>query len=238
MKEDAEWLVVDKPPHLLIHPTRPDGADTLLGRLQRRYPNSFVAVINRLDRETSGLVLVARSSEAASVLGKQTMARTIKKRYEAIVFGVPPHSGEIDLPLDRLSKYGESAVHIKQGVVMEGYPAKTAFQVVETGEGEGGGTFSRLCLTPYTGRLHQLRVHLSHLGYPIVGDKIYGPDERCYLDFIEGGWTPALQEKLLMDRHALHANYLAFEWKGHKMEARSEEPGDMQDFWKRVRRRG
>jgi 23S rRNA pseudouridine1911/1915/1917 synthase len=83
---------------------------------------------------------------------------------------------------------------------------------------------------PLTGRTHQIRVHLAFSGHPIVGDKIYGPNENCYLEFIETGWTPTLAQQLLLDRHALHACSLAFTWGSEQFRFDSPLPADLQGF--------
>jgi 23S rRNA pseudouridine1911/1915/1917 synthase len=83
---------------------------------------------------------------------------------------------------------------------------------------------------PLTGRTHQIRVHLAFSGHPIVGDKIYGPDENCYLEFIETGWTPALADRLLIDHHALHASSLAFTLETEEFAFNSPLPADLQGF--------
>ena len=108
-------------------------------------------------------------------------------------------------------------------------PARTRFETVRRFERGGGGErFALVRAHPETGRLHQIRVHLAHTGHPVVGDKIYGPDENCYLEFIDTGWTPALARRLLMNRHALHAHRLTFA--DRTVEAPL--PADMTDFLK------
>ncbi|MDR2462380.1 MAG: RNA pseudouridine synthase [Verrucomicrobiales bacterium] len=227
VSEGADWLVVDKPAHLLIHPTRPDGQFTLLEWLRQQRVGEFIAIVNRLDRETSGLVLVARSPSAASRLGKMTMRREIGKKYLAIVSGKTPERGVIEAPLGRVG----GAVHIRQGVMAGGYPAVTRFARLEVKHAADGRAFSFLEVELETGRLHQIRVHLSHSGHPVCGDKIYGPDEQCYLEFIENGWTPALAEKLLLNRHALHAAALTFIWNEKPVNASAPLPEDLRSFW-------
>lgn len=232
VREEADWLVVEKPAHLLIHPTRPDGTLTLWELLRERYGEG-ISLINRLDRETSGLVLVSRTREAASVLGKLTMERRIEKRYFALVWGKAPESGTINAPIDRLGKYGPFRIYIRQGVVPEGASAVTHFQKLEERHGpRSGEVFSLLEVRLETGRLHQIRVHLSHIGHPVVGDKIYGPDEQCYLDFIEHGWSEELEARLLLPRHALHAYRMAFGWEGERVEVETPLPDDLASFRK------
>jgi 23S rRNA pseudouridine1911/1915/1917 synthase len=110
-----------------------------------------------------------------------------------------------------------------------GAVARTEFRVLEKFENRLG-LFSLVEAKPLTGRTHQIRVHASHAGYPVVGDKIYGPSEDCYLEFIQTGWTPALAERLHLTRHALHSAGLALEWNGSLLEWRSELPEDLSAF--------
>lgn len=226
-----EWLVVEKPAQVLIHPTRPDGEHTLWHQLQEKFPGESLSLINRLDRETSGLVLVSRRKEAASALGKMTMRREIEKEYQAFCLGRPAEAGCIDAPLDRVGKHAESVIYLKQGIHPEGSPARTHYFRLETRRHFGGQLVSRLRVRLETGRLHQIRVHLSSLGHPVVGDKIYGPDETCYLRFMETGWTDELQKILWLPRHALHASTLRFPWMGAPVECASALPEDLRNFW-------
>jgi 23S rRNA pseudouridine1911/1915/1917 synthase len=225
---EDDFLVVAKPANLLSHPTRPDGASTLLGWLQEQFPGEFVALANRLDRETSGAVLVARSAEAASRLGTMTMRREIAKEYLALVNGkVEPDHGLIDAPLGRLGISGDNAIWVRQGVIARGdlrqsAPARTEFWTMSQNE-----AVTLLRLRAHTGRLHQLRAHLAHLGHPVFGDKIYGPDPALYLRFIEHGWTPEHEQRLLIPRQALHAHRLEFAWNGTPRAFTIPVPDDM-----------
>jgi 23S rRNA pseudouridine1911/1915/1917 synthase len=169
-----------------------------------------VSIINRLDRETSGLTLVAKRAEAARRLGMLMERRAFTKEYRAIVFGWPGEEAfTVDAPMARAGAFGPSEIFLKQAVHPRGAPALTFFEVERRLERPGAGRFALVRAFPATGRTHQIRVHLAHAGFPLVGDKIYGADERCYLEFIETGWTPALERRLLLDRHALHACGLA-----------------------------
>jgi 23S rRNA pseudouridine1911/1915/1917 synthase len=213
LAEHADFLVVAKPPDLLSHPTRPDGARTLLGWLQERYPGQFVALVNRLDRETSGAVLVARSAEAASWLGAMTMRREIYKEYLALVSGrVEAEHAIIDAPIGRLGISPENPIWLRQGVIPPGDPRKSAPARTEYWRVAASDTMSLLRIEAHTGRLHQIRVHLAHVGHPVIGDKIYGPDPLLYLKFIDEGWTEEHQRILGLPRHALHSHTLRFRW--------------------------
>jgi 23S rRNA pseudouridine1911/1915/1917 synthase len=235
--ETADYLVVDKPPYLLIHPTKPDGQPTLWKELRELLSFEIanggqVSIVNRLDRETSGLVLVAKTSVAARRFGLLMQAQGLKKEYRAIVWGWPDwETRTVDAPLDRQGKHQPSAIWLKQMIHPAGAPAQTEFHVERrfTRSTSNGEKFALIRAVPRTGRTHQIRVHLASLGYPIVGDKIYGLDERLYLQFIETGWTPELERKLLLPRQALHSAKLAIDG---EMEWNSPLYADLADFCK------
>jgi 23S rRNA pseudouridine1911/1915/1917 synthase len=236
--QTTNFLVVAKPPFLLSHPTRPDGQPSLLGWLQEQFPGEFVALVNRLDRETSGTVLAARSPEVASRLGILTMQRTIQKFYLALVSGpVETEHGLIDAPLGRRGISAENPIWLRQGVIASDDPAarksaeaRTEFWRVATSEPGNDPIISLLRLQAHTGRLHQLRVHLAHIGHPVIGDKIYGPDPNLYLKFIAEGWTEEHQRVLGFHRHALHAHELRFPWNGEELTFTAPLPDDMRDI--------
>jgi 23S rRNA pseudouridine1911/1915/1917 synthase len=174
-----------------------------------------VSIINRLDRETSGLTLVAKTREAARYFGTRMMERSFAKEYLAIVFGWPgKDTWEVSAPLLRQGAVRPSAVWVKQCCHPDGAAAVTGFRVERRFEREEG-RFAVVRAFPETGRMHQIRVHLAESGYPIVGDKLY-VDERCYLEFIDTGWTRLLAERLLLSRQALHSTRLSVEgWDWH-----------------------
>ena len=216
--EREDFIVVEKPPFLLVHPSKPTGARTLWGELRHLLAFEIanggqVSIVNRLDRETSGLVLVAKSSGAARRFGLMMQEQRIAKEYLAIVRGWPEwDSKPVEAPLARQGAHESSVIWLKQAVHPAGAPARTDFQVEQRlTHGATGDRFSIIRAAPRTGRTHQIRVHLASLGHPIVGDKIYGPDERLYLQFIETGWTPELARRLLLPRHALHSAALEIE---------------------------
>ncbi|NJK92986.1 MAG: RluA family pseudouridine synthase [Blastochloris sp.] len=235
LHQDEDWLLVNKPAQQLVHPTRPDGARTLIDVVREAFPGETLAIINRLDRETSGLVLISRHSEAASLLGKMTMARQIRKRYQAIVQGAAVPGASIHARLGRLADRGQSRIFVKQGVLEAGATAVTRFRRLDSRRDGAGRVFSLLELELETGRLHQIRAHLRYVNLPVLGDKLYGPDDQCYLDFIEQGWTAGLAEKLLHPRQALHASQVEFDWKGNLVRVNCPLPEDLQEFWDGLR---
>ena len=233
--EANDYIVVDKPPFLLTHPTKPDQRRTLWKGLRDLLAFEIanggqVSIVNRLDRETSGVVLVAKNSAAARRFGLLMQERRLDKEYLSIAWGWPEwETKTVDAPMDRQNKHERSAIWLKQAIHPKGAKAVTEFRVEQhfTRTTPAGNKFAVIRAIPKTGRTHQIRVHLASLGHPIVGDKIYGPDERLYLEFIETGWTPKLERELLLPRHALHSAKLKIE---NKKEWIAELPADLAQF--------
>lgn len=213
--------MVDKPPFLLIHPSKPDGTPTLWAALRELLAFELVnggqvSIVNRLDRETSGLVLIAKNALTARRFGLAMERRQIEKEYLAVVWEWPEwETTTVTSPLLRQGEVTTSAIWLKQAIHPQGAAAETAFRVEELFV-RADKRFAVITAIPRTGRTHQIRVHLAHLGHPIVGDKIYGPNEQHYLRFIKTGWTDELESQLLLPRHALHSARLriagAFDW--------------------------
>lgn len=219
----------------MVHPSVPGNPPTLLDGLEALCAYEIVcggqlSLVNRLDRETSGIVLAAKHRGAARELSKAMERREFEKAYLALVWGWPEvDEFLIDGPLRRKGEIAESPVWVKQIVDPGGRESRTRFRVLRRFEREtsNGSRFALLRCEPLTGRMHQIRVHAAHAGFPIVGDKLYGPGEDCYLGFIETGWTEVLAARLLLDRQALHAAELG--WRGRTW--RSPWPPDLQGFF-------
>jgi len=201
ISEDEGLLVVNKPAGLVCHPTKGDEYSSLVGRL-RLYLGQPGHLVNRLDRETSGLVFVAKTPETARELGKAWEVRKVRKTYLAIVHGqVPFGTSSIEAPLGK----DESAeVAIKDCVRVDGARALTRYTLKKHFSSDASA-FSLLEVEPQTGRKHQIRIHLAHLGHPIVGDKLYGGDEMLYLDFVKERLTDEQCKRLILRNQALHA---------------------------------
>ena len=233
--ETDEYIVVDKPPLLLVHPSKPDDAPTLWAELRHLLAFEIaaggqVSIVNRLDRETSGIVLVAKTTAAAREFGLRMHARRVAKEYHAIVWGWPDwESKTVDGPIVRQGEIEQSKIYLKQMIHSDGPKAVTEFDVSRRFRKHttNGESFSLVKARPSTGRTHQIRVHLASLGHPIVGDKIYGPDENLYLRFIETGWTDELASKLLLERQALHASRLRID---ERRDWSSPLPRDLADW--------
>ncbi len=222
--ETDNWIVVDKPAHLLCHPSKPGNPPTLWDGLRKLLAYEMangaqLSIITRLDRDTSGLVLVAKHTEMARELSLAMQQGAIAKEYLALVWGWPETDAwTCEAPLRRLGEVQSSPIWVKQCVHADGRLSRTHFEVLHRWKRPGLRSRKRFALVrciPTTGRPHQIRVHLAHSGYPVLGDKIYGPDERLYLEFIDTGWTPSLATQLLLNRQALHAHrltYAQWEW--------------------------
>jgi 23S rRNA pseudouridine1911/1915/1917 synthase len=210
LHEDADLLVVNKPAGLVCHPSKDGPLSSLIGRVRLHLGHGEGRLVNRLDRETSGIVLVAKGAAAAGELGR-VIAGDAEKTYWAIVEGcVSDTTLVIEAPL---GKDEASPVAIKDCVRADGAGARTEARVLRTFTRDGAAC-SLLDVRPRTGRKHQIRIHLAHAGYPIVGDKLYGPDPLRYLRLVEGRLTDDDRRALRVTHHALHARALAFEWRG------------------------
>lgn len=236
--EDSDLLVVNKQPFLVVHPTKnyQNGtlANALAFRLQQRGERWKIRFINRLDRDTSGLVLVAKNGHAQDAVSSQMEQGTTVKKYLALVHGsFAEPEGRIDLPIDK------DPDHKARRMVREdGFPSTTLYKVLQrwdvpdlgpdglpwTGAKRIDG-YSLIELTLLTGRTHQIRVHLTHMGRPIVGDELYGQ-----LYGYEAGTD-------LMERQALHAFFLRLRqpMTGETIELKTAMPSDMAEGIERIK---
>lgn len=251
LHEDDHLFAVDKPSLLPVHPTARYHKNTLINVLKRERPGVFLSLGHRIDRETSGVLLVSKSPDCDRTLKKRLEERVgITKTYTAITWGVPdpalgPQVGgtispaadapnafrfERSLELDPVSPY---KVKMRLGVTDDAMSASTRFIVEETRSRKDGRTYARVRCELETGRQHQIRIHLASLGAPIVGDKLYGPDDTCFPRGADGLLTDEDFEKLELPRHALHASRmtLAHPMTGNHLSIEAPLPADLQAFW-------
>ncbi|MDO6816980.1 23S rRNA pseudouridine(1911/1915/1917) synthase RluD [Cobetia amphilecti] len=217
--EDDDVLVINKEHGMVVHPGAGNHDGTLLNAILHHCPgNSMMpraGIVHRLDKDTSGLMVVAKSLTAQADLVEQLQARTVSREYDAVVMGVLTSGATVDAPIGRHPKDRK-----RQAVTHSGKPAVTHFRVVERFRGH---THIRCKLE--TGRTHQIRVHMAHQRYPLVGDPVYGGRLK-----LPPGASDPLKELLRQfPRQALHARRLAFihPITGKEVEFRAEMPGDM-----------
>jgi len=229
--DDPLLMVIDKPGNLPCHPGGRYFNHTLWAMLKARNGLKDPVLVNRIDRETSGLVLIAKTPEAAHNLWKQFTAHAVFKHYTAFVEGVFPERLEaagwlMPDPCSAIRKKRRftPAAAGTAAPCKEAEWAETVFERVRLCDG-----FSVVSAQPRTGRLHQLRATLRSLGYPVVGDKLYGVDETLFLKFCKDELTGEDWARLRMRRQALHADTLRFRHPrfGAPTEARSPLPPDM-----------
>ena len=200
--QDAWIAVINKPADLTVHPAPSCPEGTLVHRLVARFPSLRAqegfrpGIVHRLDKDTSGLICVALTEEARLRLSEAFAGREIRKEYLALVQGVPAPAGEVDAPLGR-----HPTVKVKVAVVKNGREARSAWRVLYAGQG-----YSLLAVRIFTGRTHQIRVHMAHVGHPLWGDKLYGRGGQALHPPVPG----VLLDRDPAPRQMLHAWHLSF----------------------------
>ncbi len=219
--EDDDLLIINKQPGIIVHPTKGHPVHTIANGLMKYMEDTHqsfkIRFVNRLDMDTTGLLVVAKNSHAQDDFTKQMKANTTEKHYIAIARGlIAEDAFTIDLPIGR-----PDPEQVQRGVMTEGgYPSVTHVKVRERFPSGDGHSLVELLLE--TGRTHQIRVHMSHIGHPLSGDTLYGGEEPD-----------------LIDRQALHAFRLSFRHpaSGKAMTVEAPLPQDMQEAILKLRRR-
>lgn len=222
--EDEWFLGVNKPANLLVHRAGRSFKNNLIYQIRHVHEPPFPTAhtIHRLDRDTSGVILIAKNAQARAEVGKQFLQNNVEKEYLAIVHGLPDITGfqEISLPI---GKSAISEISYKFAVDPNGKPAVTLIKDCRP----LGPEHSLLTVKPLTGRTHQIRIHLAAIGHTIVGDKLYGMSEEAYKTWRD---NPEMRnDKLLFPRHALHCRMMSFfhPYTNQNITIEAEMPQDM-----------
>ena len=200
IESTKEYLIIDKEAGMVVHPGAGNKSGTLMNALLYEYPElkrlPRAGIVHRLDKDTSGLMVVARNEPAMQSLSEQISNRSIKRIYQAFTVGRIERSGKIEAPIGRHPKNRQ-----KQAIIDSGREAITHFKVIEN-----FGSYSHLNVSLETGRTHQIRVHMNHLGYPLIGDPLYGRRRR----FAKNTHQKLRETIERFPRQALHAAQLGF----------------------------
>jgi 23S rRNA pseudouridine1911/1915/1917 synthase len=235
--EDEHYLAVAKSGNIPVHACGVYIVNTLIARLRADF-GAHVNLVHRLDRETSGVIVLAKHRDANRLLARMFERGEVEKRYLAIVYGsVTPREFTIDEPIGKIDarhqypveyEYGKAndlATYLpKRRVAADGKPARTRVEVLCD-----DGDFTTLRVTPEQGRTNQIRVHLAHIGHPIVGDKIYALSGEVRDEQLREGMTERVRRALVTERQALHCESLAFRHPltGEAVALRADLPGDL-----------
>jgi 23S rRNA pseudouridine1911/1915/1917 synthase len=221
--EDDDIVVVNKPGWFVCHPSKRGPWSSLVGATRELLGLDTIFLVGRLDRETSGVVLMAKNQAAGRIWQKALEQKKVKRTYLAIV------EGELNEEVQVAGFVGndpDSKVFVKQRVTVKSRTSKkadTRFFPLYCADG-----YTFVSVVTKTGRKHQIRLHAQSIGYPLVGEKLYGHDESYYLNFCESGWNSSWMDELGMDRQALHARRFGYLDKDEIFEA--EIPSDLMSF--------
>ncbi|MDR1496836.1 MAG: RluA family pseudouridine synthase [Puniceicoccales bacterium] len=225
IEEDEDFIVFNKPGDVVCHPSKNGAWSSMIGAAKAWKGCEVLHLVSRLDRETSGVLLIAKNRVAARLSQTAFERRHVSKSYLAILSG---HLAEPVLVDEPIARDTNSVVAVKHRVCRDmtvARPAVTFFEPLFSGNG-----FTLARVSPHTGRTHQIRVHARWLGLSVIGDKLYGTDERLYLEFVENGWGQRHEALLEMARHGLHAARLAFKAPDFQRVFTAPLPNDMRVF--------
>jgi len=224
--ESKDFLIVDKQAGMVVHPGAGNHQNTLLNALLFKFPEleklPRAGIIHRLDKETSGLMIIARNQNSYKNLSEQISERLVKRTYQAFAVGNIPRSGKIEEPVGRHPRNRQ-----KQAVTEKGKYALTRYSVLKK-----YGNYTHLEVNLETGRTHQIRVHMSHIGFPLIGDALYGRKKR----FAKSTNSDLREVIEKFPRQALHASNLTFKDVDSENEVNFESslPKDLLDLEKNL----
>ena len=222
--EDERLFVVNKPGDIVCHPSKDGPWSSLVGAVREYLGGGSMHLIFRLDRETSGVVVIAKDERTSRRLQMATQERRYSKIYLAVLTGELAAETVVDQPL---GPDLTGPVTVKSCVVPAGKGQNAVTRYIPLA---AGGGFTMVRVLTETGRKHQIRAHAQWLGHALVGDKIYGPDQKLFLEFVENGWTTSLAEKLLLSRQALHCAEIDLSLAGEPHIFRAPLPADLREF--------
>jgi len=199
-----DLVVLNKPPHVVCHRSRHGPWSSIIGACREYLGDDVLRMPFRLDRETSGVLVLARTKETGVRLQRAVQFRDFRKTYHAVLTGHLETAVRVTAPIgpDPGAEFYSRRTTVEEG----GDAAETEFIPIACG---GGYTLVRV--HPHSGRRHQIRVHAASLGLPLVGDKLYGPDPSLMLRFMREGMSQELLEQLVLDRQGLHCTQVEFE---------------------------
>jgi 23S rRNA pseudouridine1911/1915/1917 synthase len=204
LEETGDLIVLNKPPHVVCHRSRHGPWSSLIGACREHLGDEVLRMPFRLDRETSGVLILARTKETGVRLQRAVQFKSFRKTYHAVLTGHLESAVTVTAPIgpDVGAEFYSRQTTVEQG----GDLAETEFVPLASG---GGYTLAKV--HPHSGRRHQIRVHAASLCHPLVGDKLYGPDPSLMLQFMREGMSKDLLEHLVLDRQALHCTQVEFE---------------------------
>lgn len=219
--DEPSFVVIDKPAGLPVHASAKFYFNTLTTVLRERFGDPAPQICHRLDRETSGALVCAKSREAAAVIKGAFAAKRVAKTYLAIVTGQPPwDTVDLDTPLALAGPDDDTELPgVRMIARAGGLQSLTRCEVTAR-----AGGYALVRCRPVTGRQHQIRAHLAHAGFPIVGDKLYAHGDAAFRRFCDEGLTPELAELFVLPRHALHAHEVCFPHPDNRTEVKVISP--------------
>ena len=223
LEHTDDWLVLNKPPGYVCHPSRNGPWSSIVGACREHFGVSRLHMPSRLDRETSGVLILAKTETAGKLLQHAAERGDAFKTYTAVLEGDLQDELDVEEPI---GPAGDDDWFSRQGVRPDGQASKTEFVPLMHAPG-----YTLVRVHPHTGRRHQIRVHAAHIGHPVVGDKLYGPNRTVLPALLSGQITDEQLDALPLPRHALHASEIRFVTAEGPLCFRAPLYDDIREFW-------